>query len=401
MDVSTEVIERWADLMGPAIAGAANPPGQAAAIDHALSLDGNPSQRLGMWLALLRSDDVREKHEALAGIAHVLAEVSSIRTSTATMLFEQLSEDDLWLQPYAVERCLSTMWRIGELNPETRREVVSYALLLLTRYGTRHEAFDVIARFAAPDHRTLERIGTELPTLCSESRLTLLNLLEARIRAEAPHMFVSYVETLMQWWHAFDALEQEDLLERLTPILNSEILQDFTCISAHAFERAANAIAHADGLSEELRRSLIRELVPHSLDLAARQPLAPPLQARLEQGRPDVIDQVMVNSEALDPLAAAGFLLNIVRSLRSSPLRFTLAERLIAAYGDWDIVRRAATIDVLGREMWRHLGHSASTHEVEGLAEASEPFIDAMEVELVEQLRGEIDTLRLLSFPRI
>ena len=46
-------------------------------------------------------------------------------------------------------------------------------------------------------------------------------------------------------------------------------------------------------------------------------------------------------------------------------------------------------------------GTEATAIEVEGLAEASEPFINVMEIELVEQLRTEIDALRLLSFPRV
>ena len=64
---------------------------------------------------------------------------------------------------------------------------------------------------------------------------------------------------------------------------------------------------------------------------------------------------------------------------------------------------RAATIDVVAREMWRFLGRYADVGpvDVEGLAEASEPFIDLVELELVDQLRSELEALRLASFPRV
>lgn len=403
MDVSTEVIEQWAEVFRPTIADAQHPDSEAAIIDGALSRDGNPSRRLGMWLALLDRRSPAEQHEALSGISRVLAEVSSIKTQTAVMLFGRMAADDLWLQPYAVEPCLRITSRIAQLNVDTRREVVTYALRTVARFPHRHEAVGAVGTFATLDDRTMHRIAAELPPIDGERRRVLLNIIEERLRAERPEMFVAYVEGLMTWWDSFDEAAREELAERLVPILNTEILRDFTQISALAFERTTNAIANAPQMDEELRRSLIRELVPHSRDLAARQPISPPLVARLESGDESVIDRVLENARDLDPLAAAGFLLNVIELLKTSALRFPFAERLIAAYGEYDIVRRAATIDILGREMWRFLGGyaEATAIEVEGLAEASEPFINVLEIELVEQLRTEIDALRLLSFPRV
>lgn len=403
MVIDPHVIERWAEEFRPAILQSERPDEEAAAIDNALSRDGNQSQRLGMWLALLDVPSTVQQHEALRGIARVLAEIDGIDAPTAAMLLGRMSADDFWYQPFAVPMCTRIAGRLVTLEPGVADEVVGYGLRVVARYAERSEGIDLVGKHAPMRERNIQRLCAELPLLDRTSLVSLLDVLEDRMRTEDPDMFVPYVEGLMTWWDTFDEASREILKQRLVPILNTEILRDFTKISAKKFERATNAIGNAEQMDDELRRNLIRELVPHSRDLADRQPVSPPLRARLEADDESVLDQVFENANVLDPLAAAGFLINVIDVLKTSPMRFTFAERMLRTYAEWDIVRRAATIDVVGREMWRFLGRYADVNpvDVEGLAEASEPFIDVVEMELVDHLRGELDALRLASFPRV
>ena len=398
--VSTEVLDKWMAEMSDLLREVPDPVSAANRADQGLEDSGRLAQRIGLWFAL--AERRGHQNDGLRGVERIIRGMNDIDSKTGKTILSRLGAGDQWNVDDGLEAALAVVRRVIERNDELVHDGVGFAMRALVRAPQSRGAFRIIARVDRLDRGVLQRIAAELGGVDRRARSMVLNIVEEKLAGSGPDAFVSYVEALMAWWDGYDGDLRDELTSRLTPILNTEILHDFSKISAVAFERSTNAIANAGRMDEDRRRALIRELVPHSRDLAQRQPIAPPLAAQLRDEADGVIDRVMENADGLDPLAAAGFLLNVIDLLKTSSLRFDFAKRVIAAYGGWDIVRRAATIDILGREMWRFLGYAEpSPYEVEGLAEASEPFINVMEIELVEQLRSEIDALRLLSFPRV